>query len=142
MPFSSADLTCPSLPADLCAQILAEAGDAIIYTDRQGIIRFWNRGAHVIFGYPAAEALGRSLDLIIPERWRERHWQGFRRVMAAGATRYGDQLLAAPGLRKDGQLLSLEFSLILVRDHLGAVAGAAAILRDVTARWQKEKDRG
>ena len=132
-------MTDTATPDSLYEQILTEAGDAIIYADREGIIRFWNRGAQRIFGYSADEALGRSLDLIIPERWRERHWQGYRRVMASGVTKYGQQLLATPGLDKDGRLLSVEFSIVLVKDGQGGVAGAAAILRDVTARWQKEK---
>jgi PAS domain S-box-containing protein len=125
----------------LCQQIVAEARDAIIFADRQGFIRLWNRGATEIFGYPAETALGQSLDLIIPEPWRERHNQGYQRVMATGQTKYAKELLAVPGLRHDQARISLEFSITLFKDDQGLVLGAAAIIREVTARWQKEKER-
>ena len=123
----------------LCQRIVDKTPDAVIFADRDGIIRLWNRGAEMIFGYAAAEAVGQSLDLIIPARLRERHWQGYRRVMAEGVTRYGRELLAVPGAHKDGRVISLEFSVALIRDDRGEVQGVAAILRDVTARWEKEK---
>ncbi|MBX5491526.1 MAG: PAS domain S-box protein [Chloroflexi bacterium] len=121
----------------LARWLVAEAHDAIIFADREGVIRLWNRGAEELFGYTAAEALGQSLDLIIPERFRARHWEGYRRVMATGTTRYGRELLAVPGMRRDGTRLSLEFTLTLLRDTEGTVLGAGAILRDVTARWEE-----
>lgn len=125
----------------LCRQIVREAGDAIIVADRENIIRLWNAGSERIFSYTAAEALGRSLNLIIPERWRERHEESYRRVMATGITRYGQgELLAVPGLHRDGSSLSLEFSLALIKDARGRIAGAAAILRDVTARWRETRE--
>ncbi|MFP3868891.1 MAG: PAS domain-containing protein [Desulfobacteraceae bacterium] len=127
-------------PKNLCCQIVKNSWDAIIYSDRDGIIHLWNQGAERIFGYPATEALGQSLNLIIPERWRQRHWEGYRRVMASGVTKYGQQLLAVPGKRKDNQPLSLEFSVVLIKADSGQVLGAAAIMRDVTARWQKDKE--
>ena len=120
-------------------QIVEHAQDAIIFADRDGVIRFWNEGAEVIFGYTAEEAIGRTLDIIIPERLRGRHWEGYRKVMATGVTRYGREFLAVPGIRKDGTRVSLEFTIVLLRDETGAVLGPAAILRDVTARWQQEK---
>lgn len=123
----------------LCRQIVEGAQDAIIVADRDGRIRLWNPGAETMFGYRAEEALGQSLDLIIPERLRERHWEGYRRVMATGVTRYGREVLAVPGVRKDGTRLSLEFTVVLLLDAAGAVEGVAAILRDVTARWEREK---
>jgi PAS domain S-box-containing protein len=92
-----------------------------------------------MFGYPAEEAVGQSLDLIIPENLRARHWEGYRRVMATGVTRYGKELLSAPGLCKDGGRISLEFSMVIVRDGDGRVLGTAAIMRDVTVRFAKEK---
>lgn len=125
----------------LCRRIVMEAGDAIIFADRENIIRLWNRAAERIFGYTGEEALGQSLNLIIPERWRERHWESYRRVMATGATKYGEgQLLAVPGQRRNSEPLSLEFSLALIKDDDGRILGSAAILRDVTARWNKEKE--
>lgn len=120
-------------------QIVEHAQDAIIFADRDGVIRFWNEGAEVVFGYTAEEAIGRTLDIIIPERLRGRHWEGYRKVMATGVTRYGREFLAVPGIRKDGTRVSLEFTIVLLRDETGALLGPAAILRDVTARWQQEK---
>jgi PAS domain S-box-containing protein len=94
-----------------------------------------------MFGYSADEALGQSLDLIIPERLRVRHWDGYRQVMDTGVTRYGERLLAVPAMRKDGQRISIEFSIALLKDEHGEVAGAAAVVRDVTARWEAERGR-
>lgn len=122
-----------------CRRIVDDAPDAIIHADRDGTIRLWNSGAEALFGYPASEALGRSLDLIIPERLRTRHWEGYHRVMTTGETRYGSELLAVPGLSKDGAPLSLEFSIVLLRDATDEPDGIAAILRDVTQR--RERDR-
>jgi PAS domain S-box-containing protein len=93
-----------------------------------------------MFGYSTDEALGQSLDLIIPERFRARHWDGYRQVMATGVTSYGQRLLAVPAMRKDGQRISIEFSIALLKDERGEVTGAAAIVRDVTARWQAERE--
>ncbi len=124
----------------LCSRIVEESRDAIIFSDQGGIIRLWNTGAAEMFGYPPEEAVGRSLDLIIPENLRDRHNQGYRRVMASGVTRYGKDLLAVPGLKKDGTRISLEFTITLIRDQDGETLGTAAILRDVTARFQREKE--
>jgi PAS domain S-box-containing protein len=124
----------------LCRRIVTEAGDAIIFADHEGVIRLWNAGAERIFGYSAGEALGQSLDLIIPERLRARHWEGYRRVMAGGATRYGQDLLAVPGQRRDRAPLSLEFSLALIKGNDGQILGSAAILRDVTAKWNETRE--
>jgi PAS domain S-box-containing protein len=123
----------------LSAQIVQENSDAIMFADHEGAIRLWNKGAEAMFGYSAAEANGQSLDLIIPENLRGRHWEGYHKVMASGVTRYGTELLAAPGIRKDGTRLSLEFSMVIVRGEDGAVLGTGAVIRDITARWQKEK---
>jgi PAS domain S-box-containing protein len=115
--------------------------EAVIFADRQGVVRLWNRGAETMFGYAASEALGRSLDLIIPERFRARHWEGYHQVMATGVTRYGQRLLAVPAMRKDGRRISIEFSIALLKDERGEVAGAAAVVRDVTTRWLAERGR-
>lgn len=124
----------------LYRQIVDEAQDAIIYADREGCIELWNSGAALIFGYSTEEAIGQSLDLIIPEKLRSRHWEGYHRVMATGSTRYGRELLAVPAVRKDGARISVEFTIVLVRSHDGELLGTAAIIRDVTARWQKEQE--
>ena len=121
-------------------QLLQDSPDAILIADRDGAIRFWNSGAERMFGHTATEALGQSLDLIIPENLRARHWEGYFRVMATGQTKYISDLLTSPGVRKDGSRLSLEFSMVLLRDDQGGIEGCATIMRDVTARWQKEKE--
>lgn len=121
-------------------QTLDAAPDAILIADRQGIIRYWNSGAEQILGYGAAEAVGQSLDLFIPEKLRGRHWDGYYRVMESGVTKYQTGLLSSPGLRKDGSQVSLEFSMVLLKDEAGVMQGCAAIMRDVTARWLKEKE--
>ena len=121
-------------------QLLDGAPDALLVADAEGIIRYWNSGATRIFGHGAEAALGQSLDLIIPEGLRTRHWEGYRRVMATGETRYANGLLTSPGVRADGGRVSLEFSIVLLRDNAGAVTGCGSILRDVTERWQKEQE--
>jgi PAS domain S-box-containing protein len=122
----------------LCRRLVAESRDAIIFVDQDGLIRLWNAGAEAMFGYRAAEMEGQSLDRIIPDPLRARHNEGFRRVMATGESRYAADLLAVPGLKKDGSRISLEFTITLIKDDEGTVLGAAAIMRDVTMRWQRE----
>jgi nitric oxide dioxygenase len=118
--------------------LLASASDAIVASDREGAVVFWNPGAERIFGFTAAEAIGQSLDLIIPEPQRARHWEGYDRVIASGVSRYGaGDLLAAPGLRKDGARISLEFSIVLVKDAAGQVAAMVSVMRDVTAKFEE-----
>ena len=124
---------------ELEQRIVAAAQDAIIYADRAGSIRLWNASAAILFGYTPEEALGQSLDLIIPERLRQRHWDGYHRVMATGETKYGRELLAVPGVRKDGTRISLEFSIAMLRDEAGNVLGIAAILRDVSERFEHDR---
>ena len=121
-------------------QILDAAPDVILAADKAGIIIYWNSGAEQIFGHTADEACGRSLDLIIPETLRDRHWEGYHRVMASGETTYKTGLLTSPGVRKDGSRVSLEFSMVLLHDEAGAMNGCASIMRDVTERWNREKE--
>ena len=123
----------------LCRQIVETAGDAVIFADRDGIIRLWNRAAEGIFGYTEAEAVGQSLDLIIPERHREAHWKGYGQVMRDGFSKYGNETLSVPAVTKEGDRISVEFTINLIRDGEGKVLGPVAILRDVTARWAREK---
>jgi PAS domain S-box-containing protein len=118
--------------------IVQSAAEAVIATDRQGIVCVWNPGAERIFGHSAGEALGQSLDLIIPEGLRARHWEGFHQVMATGESRYGEgDLLSVPGLHKDGRRISLEFTVVPLKDERGEMQGIAAVLRDVTARFEE-----
>jgi PAS domain S-box-containing protein len=122
----------------LATAVLQTVSDAIVQTDRDGLIRFWNPGAERIFGFAPAEALGQSLDIIIPENQRKRHWDGYSKVMETGQTRYGSgDLLAVPALTKDGRRISVEFTIILLRDNGGAPSGMAAIMRDVTQRFEE-----
>ena len=129
----------PALPAgdELDRVLGACCPDAVVVADRDGVIRRWNAAAERTFGHRAADAVGRPLDLVIPERLRARHWAGWRDVMRTGTTRYGDELLKVPAQHADGRPLSLEFRVVLLRDAGGAVAGVAAFLRDVTAVWQE-----
>ena len=118
--------------------ILCTSSDAIIAADKEGKIFFWNPGAERIFGHTSADALGRSLDIIIPDRLRQRHWDGYRQVMKSGESRYGlGDVLAVPGVAKDGSRISLEFTIIPLRDQAGELIGLAAILRDVTKRFEE-----
>ncbi|OPL16477.1 MAG: histidine kinase [delta proteobacterium ML8_D] len=120
-------------------QIVENSQDAILFADEDGNIDLWNSGAEAIFGYKAEEIQGKNLDLIIPEKLRQRHWEGYQRVMKSGETRYGKELLKVPALRKDGSRISVEFTIILIRDGRNKIIGAAAIIRDVTERWNQEK---
>jgi len=129
----------PTYPHEwLARQIVDQAQDAIVFADRDGVIRLWNAGAQAMFGYGVDEAVGQTLDLIIPERLRARHWTGFNTTMATGVTRYARQVLAVPAIRKDGTSMSVEFTVALLHES-GALVGITAIIRDVTARWEEER---
>ncbi len=122
----------------VAAAILSAPSNAIIAGDCDGIIEFWNRGAARLFGYSSDEAIGRSLDLIIPARLRQRHWDGYRRVIETGQSRYGDSdVLAVPALRKNGTTISVEFTIAPLRNDAGQLIGMAAIMRDVTKRFEE-----
>lgn len=121
-------------------QLVRSAGDAIVVADSQGSIVFWNAAAERIFGFGQAEALGRSLDIIIPERLRARHWEGYTAVMASGHTRYGVDVLRVPALHKDGRALSIAFTVTLLGPAGAPPQAIAAIIRDDTSRWQEERN--
>ncbi len=123
----------------LCQQIINGVGDASIFSDRDGIIRLWSPGAETVFGYTADQAIGQSLDIIVPEPLRQRHWDGYQQTMRTGVTRYARDLLAVPAIRSDGQRISIEFTIALVRDSEGTLIGAGEVIRDVTARWSRDK---
>lgn len=126
---------------DLGSALLGSASDAIIATDRQGRVTFWNPGAERIFGFSAAEAAGQSLDLIVPENLRARHWAGYNHAMATGESRYGHgDLLSVPGLAKDGRRISVEFTIVMLRDAQHRPAGIVAILRDVSKRFEEMRE--
>ena len=128
-------------PPGLGEALLHSASDAIIATDRDGNITFWNPGAERIFGFTAKEATGQSLDLIIPENLRARHWSGFRHTMETGTSRYGHgDLLSVPGLTKEGARISVEFTILLLRDAMQETTGTVAVLRDVTKRFEEVRE--
>ena len=129
------------IPPGLGEALLQSASDAIIGTDREGRITFWNPGAERIFGFTADDAIGQSLDLIIPENLRARHWAGFRHTMETGKSRYGHgDLLSVPGLARDGGRISVEFTIVLLRNEAQEVTGTVAVMRDVTKRFEEMRE--
>ena len=119
--------------------IIQAAGDAIVAAGPDGSILLWNPAAERMFGYNEGEALGHSLDLIIPERFRDRHWEGYREVMRTGKTRYGTEVLRVPAVHKDGRRLSIAFTVALVYSLDQEIQAIAAIIRDETSRWEEER---
>jgi PAS domain S-box-containing protein len=119
--------------------LVDSAGDAIIVADTDGVIRLWNPAAARVFGFTADEAVGHSLDLIIPDRFRDRHWAGYRDVVRSGQTRYGTDILRVPALHKQGRRISIAFTVALLKDETNRVTGLAAIIRDETTRWEEEQ---
>jgi PAS domain S-box-containing protein len=122
-----------------CGQLVAALGDAVVVCDAAGAIVLWNGAAERIFGWTADEALGQSLDLIIPQRQRQRHWDGYHKTMATGLTRYGSDVLRVPALHKDGRPLSIAFTVALLPAPDGGVGAIAAVVRDETLRWSEER---
>ena len=131
----SADDAAPTLYKDIVEQL----PDAVIVSDRQGVIEVWNRAAEALFGFTAAEAIGASLDIIIPERFRQVHWAGFHQAAANGRTRLGSQVRTTRSMHKQGHKLYVDLSFGLVIDAAGAVVGATAVARDCTARFEADK---
>lgn len=126
--------------AEIGDAMIDAAGDGVVVSDAQGLITLWNPGAERIFGFSEDEALGQSLDIIIPEPFRARHWEGYHETVASGQSRYGaGDLLAVPGLRRDGTRISIEFTIVLVKDDAGRVSGMIATIRDVSARFAETK---
>ncbi|MEZ5491006.1 MAG: PAS domain-containing protein [Gammaproteobacteria bacterium] len=122
--------------ARLGAAVLSDIPDAVVFSDREGLIRFWNASAERIFGFSHAEAMGESLDIIIPERLRQRHWDGYYRMMQSGKAQHpADELLAVPALSKSGEPLSIQFTVAPVKNTEGALVGIVAVMRDVTATY-------
>jgi PAS domain S-box-containing protein len=120
-------------------QLVEGAGDAIMVCDAKGAITLWNRAAERIFGFTEAEALGQSLDMIIPQRQRQRHWDGYQKTMETGVTKYGADLLRVPALHKDGHTLSIAFTVSMLFSESREVTGIVAIVRDETVRFAEER---
>ena len=123
-----------------CEQFIEALGDAVIICDSDGVIRLWNAAAERLFGFTQAEALGSSLDLIIPERLRERHWNGYSKAMGSGETRYNHDLLQVPAMHKDGRALSIAFTVSLLFTTDRKVKGIVAVIRDETSRFMEERN--
>ena len=121
-------------------QLLMAIGDGVVVANADGEIVFWNPGAERIFGHSKTEAVGQSLDLIVPEKQRQRHWTGFDKTMHTGQTRYGNELLRVPALHKEGHPLSIAFTVAMLHGEDGKVSAIVAIVRDETARWNEERD--
>jgi PAS domain S-box-containing protein len=120
-------------------QIVEGAGDAIMVCNAEGAITLWNGAAERIFGFTEAEALGQSLDMIIPQRQRQRHWDGYNKTMETGITKYGADLLRVPALHKDGHTLSIAFTVSMLFSENREVTGIVAFVRDETARFAEER---
>ena len=130
-----------NIPAGLGDALLQSASDAIVATDREGRITFWNPGAERIFGFTVEEAAGASLDIIIPENLRARHWAGYDEVIKTGESRYGHgDLLAVPGLKKDGTRISVEFTIVTLHNAQAEITGMVATMRDVTKHFQEVRE--
>jgi len=120
-------------------QLVNAVGDAIVVCDANGAITFWNPAAERMFGFAEQEALGQSLDLIIPERQRQPHWDGYHKTMQTGQTRYGNDVLRVPALHKDGRTLSIAFTVAMLFSADKTVTAIIAIIRDETARFSEER---
>jgi PAS domain S-box-containing protein len=125
--------------ARLCQSIVIASSDGVIFADREGRIRLWNRGAELIFGYDTTEALGQSLDLIIPERLRESHWRAYDESVETGRTRHTDRVMTTRSTHKNGSRLYVDLNFGLVKDASDIVIGAFAIARDCTLRYEAER---
>ena len=120
-------------------ELVRSIGDGVVISDAKGVIIYWNPAAERIFGFTESEALGQTLDLIIPERLRARHNEGYDHSMETGTTRYGDKLLTVPALHKSGSPLSIAFTVSMIFDEYGKASAVAAIIRDDTARFTEER---
>ncbi|KQV84600.1 histidine kinase [Massilia sp. Root351] len=120
-------------------QLVEGIGDAVVVCDAAGAIIVWNDAAVRMFGFTREEALGKSLDIIIPERQRQRHWDGYNKSMATGETRYGNDVLRVPALHRDGRNLSIAFTVAMLYDEARKVAAIVAVVRDETQRWSEER---
>lgn len=137
----AAQLDPPSdLSPGMAAALVADLADAVVVADPDGRIVYWNAAATRLFGFAADEALGATLDLIIPERLRERHWTGYRQTMATGLTSYGGRLLEVPAVHRDGRAMSIAFTVtLLFAPGTRIPTGIAAVIRDDTERWQERR---
>ncbi|MEO7254520.1 MAG: PAS domain-containing protein [Casimicrobium sp.] len=122
-----------------CKQLVAAIGDAVVVADAKGVIVLWNAGAERMFGHSEVEALGKTLDIITPERLRQRHWEGYDKSMATGITKYGNDLLRVPAIDKDGRAMSIAFTVAMLFEPDGKVGSIVAIIRDETTRFAEDR---
>ena len=120
-------------------EIVEKSQDAIVLTNADGVIQIWNLGANKMFGYSPEEAVGQTLDIIIPDRFRDSHWDGFNNTMATGHSKYEEDMLSVPAIKKDGSRISIEFTIVMSKDDQGIPTGISAIIRDVSERRQQDK---
>ena len=121
-------------------QLVEAVGDAIVASDAGGAIVLWNPAAQRMFGFSESEALGQSLDIIIPQRQQQRHWDGYHQTMATGKTRYGNDVLRVPAVHKDGHALSIAFTVALLHTPNKQVSAIVAVIRDETSRFAEERN--
>ena len=121
-------------------QLVSAIGDAVVVSDAAGAVTLWNAAAERMFGFTEQEALGQSLDLIIPQRLQQRHWDGYRKTMETGETRYGHDVLRVPAVHKDGRALSIAFTVALLHSSGGTLTGIVAVIRDETSRFQEDRN--
>ena len=126
-------------PINLHQAMVEQTADAFIFSDTEGRIRLWNRGAELIFGFSAKDAIGQSLDIIIPEHLRQAHWIGFHKALAAGRMSLGDQIMTTRFLHQNGSKGYVDMRFSLIKDHSGQVIGVLATARDSTARYLAER---
>ena len=122
-----------------CTQLVASIGDAVIASDPSGTINLWNPAATRMFGHTEVEALGKSLDIIIPQRQQQRHWDGYHKTMATGKTKYGNDVLRVPAVHKDGSARSIAFTVALLHSPDQKVSAIVAAIRDETSRFTEER---
>ena len=120
-------------------KLIEAVGDGIMAADPGGVIILWNPACERIFGFTRAEAIGKSLDLIIPQPQRQRHWAGYEKTMETGVTRYGQDVLRVPAMHKDGHRLSIAFTVGLLHDRQGKVSSIVAVVRDESARFAEDR---
>ncbi len=123
----------------LYKQIIDNTSDAVIFADTEGVIRLWNHGAEALFGYSAEESMGQTLDIIVPDQFREAHWAGYRRAMTRGQTQYGRQAMLTRSMTKNSNTIYIEMTLAVLHGDAGQALGALAMVRDATEKRAQER---
>ncbi len=119
--------------------IVDQAPDAIIVADREGLIQVWNHAAADLFGFRPDEAIGRSLDIVIPQHLRQAHWEGFQRAVASGVTEHGRAALKTRATHKTGQKLYVSLAFSVLKNRAGHVLGARATAREFIDKPESPK---